>query len=49
MVCCSSRERGEQQLRQILQAGIDTFVCLQASSLCIVKASDKGSLKVNTV
>ncbi|KAK9857253.1 hypothetical protein WJX84_009979 [Apatococcus fuscideae] len=26
----SSRERGEQQLRQILQAGIDTFVCLQA-------------------
>ncbi|KAK9866935.1 hypothetical protein WJX84_005659 [Apatococcus fuscideae] len=26
----SSRERGERQLREILQAGIDTFVCLQA-------------------
>jgi hypothetical protein len=26
---CTSREQGEAQLQQILEAGITTFVCLQ--------------------
>ncbi len=33
---CQSRDVGEKQLRQLLNAGITTFVCLQASfSMCL--------------
>jgi len=30
MLCCSSREQGEAQLKQLLEAGLTTFICLQA-------------------
>ena len=30
VMCCSSRDQGEAQLKQLLEAGLTTFICLQA-------------------
>ena len=30
VLCNSSREQGEAQLKQLLEAGLTTFICLQA-------------------
>ncbi len=30
VLCCSSREQGEAQLKQLLETGLTTFICLQA-------------------
>ena len=31
---CSSHSVGEQQLRQLLQLGVTTFICLQVGPIC---------------